>query len=172
MCVCACVALFRKGLACVKTSKWSEAVKCLELLLSLDPNNKKGRELLSEARENLTPRGSNSAGDESVVTEKKRGRRLKIEVENSEEDEENRATSASLVPGTSPSPIPEISTQSVIQQTTPNISVQHNLSKSVPMPTIVNDLKEKGNELFRCGQYGEASHQYTRAMDKLEQGKG
>lgn len=41
---------------------------------------------------------------------------------------------------------------------------------SAPMPQEVVEWKEKGNDLFRRGQYGEAVSIYTKAIEKLENG--
>ncbi|BFZ01434.1 hypothetical protein BsWGS_04473 [Bradybaena similaris] len=38
----------------------------------------------------------------------------------------------------------------------------------LPLPFVVSDLKEKGNSLFRSGQYGEAIDQYSQAIVELE----
>ncbi|CAG5119653.1 unnamed protein product, partial [Candidula unifasciata] len=38
----------------------------------------------------------------------------------------------------------------------------------LPLPSAVSDLKEKGNSLFRSGQYGEAIEQYSQAIEELE----
>lgn len=40
----------------------------------------------------------------------------------------------------------------------------------LPLPSVISDLKEKGNSLFRSGQYGEAIEQYSQAIVELEKG--
>jgi len=40
----------------------------------------------------------------------------------------------------------------------------------LPMPSKVVKLKEKGNDLFRRGQYAEAVSHYTTAIETLEKG--
>lgn len=39
-----------------------------------------------------------------------------------------------------------------------------------PLPGPIANLREEGNQLFREGQYGEAIHKYTEALNKLEEG--
>ena len=39
-----------------------------------------------------------------------------------------------------------------------------------PLPPNVQQLKEKGNQMFRSGQYSDAIGQYTKAIDQLEKG--
>ena len=39
-----------------------------------------------------------------------------------------------------------------------------------PLPPNVQQLKEKGNQMFRSGQYSDAVGQYTKAIDQLEKG--
>lgn len=41
---------------------------------------------------------------------------------------------------------------------------------TMPMPAEVMALKEKGNDLFRRGQYGDAVTQYSKAVQQLETG--
>ncbi len=40
-----------------------------------------------------------------------------------------------------------------------------------PLPPHIQRLKDKGNGLFRSGQYGEAVQWYTKAVEKLEKGE-
>lgn len=39
-----------------------------------------------------------------------------------------------------------------------------------PLPPNVQQLKERGNQMFRSGQYSDAIGQYTKAIDQLEKG--
>ena len=41
----------------------------------------------------------------------------------------------------------------------------------MPLSNAVQQLRESGNNLFRTGQYGEAIHKYTEAINRLEKGK-
>lgn len=40
-----------------------------------------------------------------------------------------------------------------------------------PLPGLIANLREEGNQLFREGQYGEAVDKYTEALNGLEKGK-
>ena len=41
------------------------------------------------------------------------------------------------------------------------------ISPPAPMPTNVEKIKLKGNEMFKKGQYSEAKDLYTKAIEKL-----
>ena len=84
----------------------------------------------------------------SATSGAKKGRRVQIE----EVDEEPVQSSP---PPAEPEPV--TSTTEV--------------SNEAPMPQDVAEWKEKGNELFRKGQYGEAVSCYSRAVQRLEAGK-
>ena len=174
LCVCV-VALFRRGTACAKTCEWEEAISSLERLLGLEPSNKKARDLLSQARKSL----SNS----NEVTKNKKGKgghHIKIEEEKEEEEkeEEEKGGEKELSPrvpvidslASSAETLAETLAQPAVEQTAPTPPVRH-VSKATPMPTKVLELKEKGNDLFRRGQYGDAVLQYTSAMEELATGK-
>lgn len=120
---------------------WSHAEQDMEQLLKLEPKNKKAQEILKQAREEI-------ARSEDTVP-KKKGRKVHIE----EVDEED-----------TPSPAPD---------PTPGLTNGQPASTApipTPMPAEVVTLKERGNDLFRRGQYGAAVDQYTTAVQKLEEG--
>lgn len=121
-------------------SDWRKAERDMEQLLKLEPKNKKAQEILKLAREEISK--SAEAGT------KKKGHKVQIEEVEEEEGEEPDAAPANAPPAD-------------------NKVVQPIL---VPMPAEVVKLKERGNDLFRRGQYGEAVAQYGKAIQRLETG--
>lgn len=93
--------------------------------------------------------GLNEALAKSAKSKPKKGHRVQIE----EVDEEEVTTA-------DPTPPPN----------TEPVTSSAGVSTAVPMPQDVVEWKEKGNELFRKGQYGEAVSFYTKAVQRLEEG--
>ena len=114
---------------CLK--QWEKVERDMEQLLKAEPKNKKGQEMLKQAREELA---------KSAVKGAKKGR--KVQIEEVEEEEETNVAPP---------------TRDVI--------------KTLPMPEDVVKLKEKGNDMFRRGQYDMALGHYTTAIRKLEKGE-
>lgn len=113
---------------CLK--QWDKVEVDMEQLLMAEPKNKKGQEMLKQAREELAKSAVKGAG--------KKGRKVQIE----EVEEET-----SVAPPT------------------------RDVIKTLPMPGDVVKLKEKGNDMFRRGQYDMALGHYTTAIHKLEKGE-
>ncbi len=144
-----CPALLRRGTALVSLKEWKEAESAMETLLKLDPKNKRAQEMLSQARRELGQA-------------KKKGRRVQIE----EVDEEQEASDGSAAaPPTNP--VPEV--VPTLPQGPPPAEVT---MVTVPMPEDVKQWKEKGNDLFRRGQYVDAVEVYSKAVNRLDKGGG
>ena len=56
------------------------------------------------------------------------------------------------------------------REDTPSHPMVQVAADPVPMPTNVSELKDVGNDYFRRGQFGDASLQYTGAMEELARG--
>ena len=135
--------MLRRGTALVNVKAWKEAETAMEKLLQLDPKNKRAQEMLSQARKELGQA-------------KKKGRRVQIEEVEEEEESEGSAAAPSTNPATPPAkPVPQAPPPEV----------------AAPMPENVKQWKEKGNDLFRRGQYAEAVLVYSKAVDTLDKGK-
>lgn len=131
----------RRGTAFIGVKDWEKAEKDLQCLLEMEPKNKKCQELLDQAKQEMANR--------------KKGRRVQIE----EVEEEKPPESPKSVP---PATATHPKTTPIVTTPTP---------APPPMPLDVLKLKEKGNDLFRKGQYGEAMVHYSNAIKKLEKGK-
>ena len=133
--------------------EWGKTKAAMEKLLQLDPKNKRAQDMLTQATKELGQT-------------KKKGRRVQIE----EVEEEEAAVSSEAPPTNSSStssstPKAELTppTKSVAEAAPPAVV-------TVPMPKDVQQWKEKGNDLFRRGQYAEAVEVYSKAVDKLDRG--
>lgn len=118
-------------MAGVGLKEWEKVERDMEQLLMAEPKNKKGQEMLKQARGELAKSAVNGA--------KKGGH--KVQIEEVEEEE------SSVAPPTC------------------------DVIKTMPMPEDVVKLKEKGNDMFRRGQYDMALNHYTTAIRKLEKGE-
>ena len=151
---------------------YQETVEHCEQLLKLEPNNKRCQELLNKVRQHYVP-------DASRDTNRKKGRRIKIEETDEKIDDKtamgikmaatdnqstkSRDTSTEKVPTKTPDPLTSSVTAPIPSLTTP--------TRPPPLlPANVQFLKDSGNELFRVGQYGAAVSKYTKAIELLEKG--
>ena len=126
--------------------RWEEAEGDLEQVLHQEPSNKRAQELLNQTRKQ-------GIKTERVPT-KKKGRRVQIEEVDEREEDSSKDSNAKAATSSS----------------TPIIMPTAAPKAPPPIPDEVLKLKEKGNNLFRRGQYGEAVSIYTKAIHKLEKG--
>ncbi len=121
---------------------WKYVERDMETILKHEPNNKKAQEMLTQAHKKISEGGGI----------KNKGRRVQIEEVDEENDKSANDFNSQPAPPMAPPTSPPVAAPIV----------------PPPMPPAVLKLKERGNDLFRRGQYGEAVSQYTRAIQKLQ----
>ena len=149
-------ALFRRATAFVSLKEWRKSEKDLLHILQLEPGNKKAQELLSQSKKEIVKLSENDGT-------KKKGRRVQIEEVEEEEDEGSSKTSVTP-------PTTDQMTNSTHTQATPQPAAGHHVTVTPTIPSEVLELKEKGNDLYQRGQYGEALIHYTKAIQILQKG--
>lgn len=166
------LALLRCATACDALKDYHEAVEMCERLLRIEPNNKRCQELLSKVRQSYVPDTSRDSN------RKPKGKRLTIE-EVDEKGNTNLTTPTNnrSSPGDDSSFVcstGEVSERSSAQTTSnpsttpPQSATPMTVAPPTPLPMNVQFLKDKGNELFRVGQYATALGKYTSAIEELE----
>lgn len=126
----------------------------MEKLLQLDPKNKRAQDMLTQARKELGQA-------------KKKGHRVQIEEVEEDEGENGKEESDGFFAAPPTKPGLESTPPKPVPQDPPPIDVA---MATIPIPENVKTWKEKGNDLFRRGQYAEAVDMYSKAVDKLEKG--
>ena len=168
--------------------------------MQLEPNNKKAQEQLSRLqKEFLEVKGEGAEaeaanGGEEEERPRRKGRRIQIkEVGGSGSEEESEGTLPKTQGESQPATktdapaVPDITTSeqalsgssrtastastggSNAAEFTPPSPVQRPPSPP-PLPPMVKELKEKGNNQYRSGQYSDALLNYSWAIELLEAG--
>ena len=156
--------------------RYRNAAEDLEQLLQLEPNNKKAQEQLNQLQTEFLKRkqkeSARTRGGGGEEKSEKKGRRIQIkEVEGSDSEEEGEEVG----PSKQNKPAMEANTSASQPKTAAGNghsvgSAPLVVSAPPPLPSQVEDLKERGNRQFRNGQYGDAVVLYTRAIKLLEIG--
>ena len=148
--------------------KWEEAVVTLEQLLAVQPSNTRAQQLLAQARSGWS---QSEVGSDRRNEKTRKGHKVLIE----EEMIDGPRHSKNIPPPTPSVTTPPLkSKETTPPGTMPTTITPHKTTssktKTAAMPTNVCDLKEKGNILFRRGQYGEAVLAYSEAIEALKEG--
>lgn len=130
----------------------SAALTDLNTLLQLEPGNKRAQELKTKV-EITKPLPKDSVTDSIGL---KKGKRLVIE--EVEEEETIESKQVSTEPPT-------------VQLSDVNVQTSSPPPPPSPLPPNIQKLKDEGNSLFRCGQYGSAVESYTKCIKLLEAGE-
>ncbi len=172
------VALLRIATAYEALKDYQETVEHCELLLKLEPNNKRCQELLNKVRQHYVPdvtRDTNRKGKR--ITIKEMDKKIDEETDkgikpaatnNQSVTMESHDTKVLKTPSNPPPPVVPTPIPPVVPTPTPPVDTPKQPPPS--LPANVQFLKDGGNELFRVGQYGAAVNKYTKAIELLKKG--
>lgn len=150
------LAFLRRATARDALKQHKEAIEDLEMVLKLDPNNKRAQDLLNKIRKEEVP---GNKDETKGGTKSKKGKRIIIEEVDDKTGSDEKQES----------PVEEVkSTVDHIPLTHP--PVDHTPVPPPPLPSHIQSLKDDGNTLFRTGQYASAAEKYNEAIEQLKAG--
>lgn len=150
------LAFLRRATARDALKQHKEAIEDLEIVLKLDPNNKRAQDLLNKVKKEEAP---GDKDETKGAAKAKKGKRIIIE-----EVDDKTGSDEKEEP-----PVEEVkSTVDHAPLTHP--PVDHTPLPPPPLPSHIQSLKDDGNTLFRTGQYGSAAEKYSEAIQQLKAG--